>query len=172
MKVCFRCNKAQPLTEYYVHAQMADGHLNKCKSCTKADAKARLEVKIKDPEWADAERERGRLKHYRLGYREKYRPTSEEKAKITANYKAKYPEKAVAHAACSKMVAKVKGNHLHHWSYRIEHNRDLIEIPAEKHYTLHRFIKYDQQYMMYRTKDGQLLDTKDKHIAYLNSLPF
>lgn len=35
-KVCRECNQDQPLGEFYKHAQMADGHLNKCKSCTRA----------------------------------------------------------------------------------------------------------------------------------------
>jgi hypothetical protein len=35
MKVCLECNVNKPLTEYYAHAQMQDGHLNKCKDCVK-----------------------------------------------------------------------------------------------------------------------------------------
>lgn len=38
-KACFKCSRVLPLAEFYAHKGMADGHLNKCKDCTRADAK-------------------------------------------------------------------------------------------------------------------------------------
>ena len=41
MKACFKCGMIQPLDQFYKHPRMADGHLNKCKTCTKTDVHER-----------------------------------------------------------------------------------------------------------------------------------
>lgn len=40
-KRCFKCNKIKDINSFYKHKNMADGHLNKCKECTKKDIKRR-----------------------------------------------------------------------------------------------------------------------------------
>lgn len=35
-KVCKKCGRALPISEFYVHKQMGDGHLSFCKECVRA----------------------------------------------------------------------------------------------------------------------------------------
>jgi hypothetical protein len=36
-KKCFKCGKVKPIDHFYKHPAMGDGHLGKCKGCTKKD---------------------------------------------------------------------------------------------------------------------------------------
>lgn len=60
-KACKVCLVTKPLSEFYKHPKMADGHLGKCKECQKA---ASSKARNADPErYREYDRQRGKLPH-------------------------------------------------------------------------------------------------------------
>jgi len=166
-KACFKCGVVKPLSDFYKHAQMKDGHLNKCKECTKSDSLADYNRLSTDPIWIEKEKERNREKYRRLNYRDSKKPSYESKKEAIKRHFDKYPEKRFAKNVTTELVHTFDGSTFHHWSYNKEHYKDVIELIFKDHKKAHRFIIYDQEQMMYRTLDGILLDTKERHLEYI-----
>lgn len=169
MKICFKCGIEKPLTDYYKHKQMGDGHLGKCKDCTKNDTKKRTDILSNDSNWVENEKTRGREKYHRLNYRDKFKQTPEQKKKTMDKYNKKYPEKRKCKNKCSHLRAK-DGYNLHHWSYNLKHAKDVIELSIADHNKIHRFLKYNQTTFMYKDLNGKLLFTKEMHLKYINDV--
>jgi hypothetical protein len=168
MKICFKCKEEKQLSEFYVHKMMADGHLNKCKECTKNDTRNKHLENSKDINYVIKERKRCRDKQKRL-----YAGMGKASKERFTRYVKKYPEKYKANLASSylksKMVDKIQGQEMHHWSYNKEHYTDVIMLFKKSHMKAHRFIVYDQERMMYRRFDNNLLlDTKESHFNFIN----
>jgi hypothetical protein len=167
-KKCFKCELILPISDFYKHKKMQDGHLNKCKTCTKNGVKIRESELRLDNNWLMAERKRCRDKYHRLDYKGLYKPNTKRKREIIKRHQQKYPEKALATKYTEIYLTKVDGKHLHHWSYNQEDWLDIIELTIKEHGFLHRYIIYDQERMMYRGLNNILLDSKEKHFDYFN----
>lgn len=109
-KTCFKCQCIKPLFEFYKHSEMADGHLNKCKPCTRADVSKHRADNIERVREYD--RQRGMLPH-RVAAREEYAKTDackESQRKSNKRYRRENKEKRrVIKAVCqnSRRVAKI-----------------------------------------------------------------
>ncbi len=161
-KKCNICLKEKPKTDFYVNKGCADGYQNRCIDCTKQKSNERLARINSDPTLKEKEKERHRKKYHRLGYKEKHKPTPE------AKKKANFPEKYKAKTLSQRVIKKVKSNELHHWDYNIENAKDVIELSMKDHQKAHIYLVDDQEYYQYRRIDTmELLDTKDKHEAYI-----
>lgn len=55
-KKCFKCGEYKPLSDFYAHKAMADGHLNKCKTCTKSDNNQHRDKNLERVKKADRDR--------------------------------------------------------------------------------------------------------------------
>jgi len=138
MKTCFKCGVEKPLSEFYEHKLMADGHLNKCKECTKRDVKMHRE---NNPEKVRAcDRKRSKAKH-----RKEYA------AKRQVKYRESFPEKYKANNAVTNAIrdgridrpnhCEMCGHpctpHAHHWSYLEEHMLEVEWLCVVCHMQLH-----------------------------------
>lgn len=143
---------------------MADGRLTVCKECVKTRVREREAKLRKNKDWVEKERKRSRDKFMRLNYKVKYLTNPKEREK----WNRKYPEKVLCHKKFDK--SPMKGYNYHHWSYNEEHYFDVIELSIKDHNRLHHYLKYDQSVFMYRTLEGKLLDTREKHIEYMEAV--
>jgi hypothetical protein len=90
-KECFKCKTIKPLTEFYKHSEMADGHLNKCKACAKNDVgKHRSENLDRIRQY---DRDRGKLDH-------RIKLATE----MTRSWRAEDKRRQTAHTAVAKAI--------------------------------------------------------------------
>jgi ribosomal protein S27AE len=90
-KTCFKCEVEKPLDEFYKHAMMSDGHLNKCKQCAKKDVHQHRAKNLERVRQYD--RERGKLAH-RIAA----------SADVTRAWRAEDKRRGYAHKAVAKAL--------------------------------------------------------------------
>lgn len=174
-KKCRNCNEIQPLESFYKNPRLKDGFSNVCKKCSIQKSLNRYhsapDKSIFKPK--DIERHRrmarlsGRKKIRAIGYK----MNTKNKYQIKVKYRSKYPEKHIAQVlAARKINLEFEGAHRHHWSYNEEHRLDVLHLNKDHHSKAHRFLVYDQERKMFRTLDGELLDTKKRHEVYIKEM--
>lgn len=157
-KVCFKCGRELPISDFYRHPEMADGHLNKCKSCTKRDVRENYLYNSKDPAYMEKERERGREKYARLGYRGKISDEQKLKRKL-------YP--MLRNAKRDTGIKIPRTDELHHWNYNLI--RNVIQMPRSLHSRVHSVLSLNVEEGIYY-HNGEKLDTLDKHLDVVKNV--
>ena len=121
---------------------------------------------MNNPEWAEKEAARHRDKARRL----KKKPSHEAQSNARRLHRMRYPEKSIARNL-SQRIPRPEGMQLHHWSYRIEHAKEVIALSPAEHGKAHRFLIYDQERLMYRRCDtNELLDSKEGHEKFIRHM--
>ena len=90
-KACFKCGRLLPLSAFYAHPKMADGHLGKCADCTKRDVSKNRRRKQKH--YSEYEMHRARLPHRRALTR-----------RVCAEWAARLPFARPAHSRVARAV--------------------------------------------------------------------
>jgi hypothetical protein len=103
-KRCFRCLSLLPMSSFYKHAQMGDGHLNKCKECTKSDVNQNRLERINY--YRQYDQMRASAPH-RVAARKEYSLTSEGKAahrRAALKWMQKHPDRRKASHAVNNAI--------------------------------------------------------------------
>ena len=117
-KQCFKCGRVLDIEEFYQHKQMKDGHLNKCKDCTKKDVHERSRKCFnKIAEYEKARSQTEKRKQLRQLYQKKYRQEHPERVAINLRVRRAINAGEIIKPKCCSVCGKECKTIAHHYDY-------------------------------------------------------
>lgn len=158
MKACFKCGAEKPLSDFYKHPSMSDGHVNKCKECNKKDVRENRADKKDYYDEYDRNRSnhRERVTKQAERVKERYHKDEEFRQKVLTQRKRwedSNTHKKKAHSAvgnalrdgklikaenCEGCDCNDKPLQGHHWSYEEKYWLDVVWLCPECHGQEHK----------------------------------
>ena len=104
MKQCSRCGETKPMDHFYRHPKMADGHVGKCKECTKAGVRLNRASKLDYYREYDAARA---MTETRIASRKRYNATvagRSARALAIRAYRTNNPGRSAAYSSVKRAI--------------------------------------------------------------------
>lgn len=144
-KICFKCGESKPLSAFYKHPKMQDGHVNKCKECNKVDVRLNRKENIDFYREYDHKRSKENTqrllqqKEYAVGYRALNTHKKKAQSALRSAVKSgriKIPDNC---EHCGIEHSKLNG---HHSSYSDDMQLLVTWLCPSCHATLHRHFEH------------------------------
>lgn len=155
-RVCKVCLDKKSSDDFY------DSNLSTCKKCIIVKSKLQTAIKTSTPEGLKKERERHRDKYRRLGYKEQQKEWDKDKP-----WKDSNTYKGLRKKHHRDLPREFE---LHHWNYNDEYLLDVFILNIKDHKNLHNSLFLNLEKRIFYLEDGTELDTKEKHLEYINKL--
>lgn len=115
-KTCFKCGCKKDIDSFYAHSEMKDGHLGKCKECTKSDVKKHYRMTfIERQEYERSRQKDPERRAKKLEYSKKHRRNNPDKAKARGLIKYAVRTGKIKRKPCE--VCGREKSHAHHTDY-------------------------------------------------------
>lgn len=135
-KQCFKCGRILDIEDFYTHKQMKDGHLGKCKECTKRDMFIRSHTKADQiREYEKKRSQTDERKKKRRFYAIKYRQEHPERNAIMLRVQKAIKSGKITKPNCCSVCGKECKLYAHHSDY--SRPLDVIFVCQSCHKRIH-----------------------------------
>ena len=155
-KECFKCGETKDISFFYKHSKMTDGHLGKCKECTKSDVQLNYRDKIDQYKKYDQIRNQKRKEYISKKNKEYAERTNYNHGKNSKSWVEKNRVKRDCHivvgnkiknGTLSKGLCQIcktdKRIQAHHYSY--DYPLNVVWLCEKHHSKVHWWLRWNKR---------------------------